>query len=466
MKNHKPKVLLVEPSYSFLYEGRVIKQGAVYAPNLGLATLAGALVAQGANVVVVDLNKQSENYFLNFFNKFDPDYIGLTFTTPLFSEALRLARLVKQIKKSVIVMCGGAHPTVMPQEVSGFSVVDVVCIGESDYSVCEVVQGKSLKEIRGIAYKENNDVYVSSPADVIRNLDGLSFPEWSLFDLPRYKTTQLLARKNPVGLIETSRGCPYGCVYCNKKIFGTTFRTKSVKRVIEEIKHMLRCGFKEIHIADDCFSFDMPRAKMICEEICKQGINFTWAMTNGIRVDRVDQELLRLMKKAGCYRISFGIESGDDQVLIAIQKGTTTMIIKNAVEQAKKAGLEVFGFFMMGLPSETEVTMQKTIKFAVELNLDMAKVSVAIPFPGTKYYDDLKREGRLKETSWLKYNCYSMPRDIYDNQNVTWDLVESYYHKFYREFYFRPNYISRRIMKSLLGGRIISDIANFLKTRW
>lgn len=457
---------MVEPSYSFMYEGTVIKQGAVYAPNLGLATIAGALVAQGANVAVVDLNKDSERTFLNFLNNFNPEYVGLTFTTPLFSEALRLARLVKQIKKNVIVMCGGPHPTAMPQEVSGFPEFDIVCIGEADYSVSEVVHGKPLKEIPGIAYKENNDVYISPAVDVIRNLDGLPFPEWGLFTLSQYKTTQLLARNNPIGLIETSRGCPYGCVYCNKKIFGTEFRAKSVKRVVEEIKYMLRCGFKEIHIADDCFSFDMPRAKMICEEICKQGIKFSWAMTNGIRVDRVDLELLRLMKKAGCYRISFGVESGDDQALIAIHKGTTTSITRNAVEQAKKAGLEVFGFFMIGLPSETEVTMQKTIKFALELDLDMAKISVAIPFPGTNYYDDLKRNRKLKEAPWSKYNCYRMPRDIYDHQNVTWDVVESYYHKFYRKFYFRPKYISKRIVKSLLEGRIISDITNALKTRW
>ena len=462
------KVLLVLPSYAFMYNGTLVKIGAIYVPNLSLSTIAGALVKEGVDVHILDLNRKTEKDFIILLNKFNPDFVGFTFTTPLAEETLRLAKIAKKIKPEAVIICGGPHPSVMPLQVLSSGAIDVVCIGESDYTVLDIVRGKPYEDIKGIAFVRRDDKSYceTGPGGAITELDGLTFPAWNLFNISEYRTTRLFSRRDPVGFIETSRGCPYGCIYCNKKIFGKSFRAKSIKRVVDEMEYMLTCGFREIHLADDCFSFDIERAKGICEEIMKRGLKFSWATTNGIRVDRIDDELMRLMKRAGCYCVSFGIESGDDAILALAHKGQTCSQARNAITHAKSAGLEVIGFFMFALPGETEVTMQKTINFAKELDLDMAKVSIAIPFPGTQYFEELKKHGSIKETDWSKYNCYFPAREIYQHPSVSWDTVDIYFKRFYREFYLRPKFISKRFIKGFLNGGFISDINDFLRTKW
>lgn len=468
LTNSAVKVLLILPSYSFIYKDTIIKMGAIYSPNLSLATLAGAFISNGVNVQILDLNKKSEKDFIALIKAFVPDYIGITFTTPIADEAFRLAGIAKKIKQEVTVICGGPHPSAVPFQVLSSSAIDIVCIGESDYTILDIINGKPYKDIKGIAFmqRDNGGYYESHNNYFINDLDGLSLPAWNLFSLREYRTTELIARRNPVGFLETSRGCPYGCIYCSKKIFGRNFRAKSIKRVIDEMEYMLLCGFREIHLADDCFSFDIERAKGVCEEIIKKRMKFPWATTNGIRVDRVDRELLRLMKSAGCYRVCFGIESGDDDMLNLANKGQTCEDVRIAVKLAKQAGLETFGYFMVALPGETEVTMQRTIDFAKELDLDMAKVTVTIPFPGTHYFEGLLNKGNIKQANWSEYNCYFSARKIYQHPNVSWDTVDFYFKKFYREFYLRPNFISKRFIKSLSRGELLRDIAYFLKTRW
>lgn len=462
----RKKIMLILPSYSFIYEGTPIKAGAMYSPSLGLANIAGSIKSKGHIVTIIDMNKRSEKEFLTLLKSFDPDYVGISFVTLLFEEAIRLANLVKKIKKRVIIIGGGVHPSSMPKEVLESSAIDIVCIGEGEYSIIDIISEKPWEDIQGIAFKKNGNCCISPYQGFIKDLDRLPYPEWSLYNIKEYKTTELLTRANPSGWIETTRGCPYGCVYCNKSVFGKKFRTKSSKRVVDEMEYMLASGFKEIHIADDCFTFNIERAKDICEEIIKRGLKFPWATITGIRADRVDQELLNLMKISGCYRVYYGIESGDDNILKLIKKGETCEDVRMAVKISKRAGLEVFGFFMFALPGETEETMQKTIGFAKELDLDMAKVAITIPLPSTPYFDELNKSGKIKDTNWSKYNLYLPARELYDHPNLDWDIVEHFYKRFYREFYLRPRYITKRFFRSLLNGQLISDIKHFLKTEW
>lgn len=462
----RKKVLLVSPTYSFIYEGTRIKPGAIYSPHLGLATIAGSLVCRGHSVKIDDLSKIDEKTFLSDLKTFNPQYVGISFTTPLAEESFRLANIVKEANKNIIVIAGGVHSTSMPQEVLESSKFDIVCLGEGDYSIIDIVEEKSLEDIIGIAFKRNGNCHILQHKGPIKNLDNLPYPEWQLFNLQNYKTTKLLTRANPAGWIETSRGCPYKCVYCNKNVFGRNFRTKSVKRVVDEMEYMLECGFKEIHIADDCFTVNIGRAKGICEEIIRRNLKFPWATVTGIRADRVDQELLILMKRSGCYRVYYGIESGSDYILKIIRKGETCEEVRKAVKMSKKAGLEVFGFFMLALPGETEKTMRQTIDFAKELNLDMAKVCITIPLPSTPYFEQLNRDGKIKGKNWSKYNLYFPARDLYDHPTLDWDVVDIYYKKFYNEFYFRPRFILKRFFNSLIRGQLIDDIISFTKIKW
>ncbi|HBE89498.1 MAG TPA: hypothetical protein DDW67_10210 [Elusimicrobia bacterium] len=462
----RKRVLLISPSFGFIYEGAAIKPGAPFSPPMGLAAVAGSLVKAGHEVRVLDMNRFPDEKLLDELETFRPHYAGLGFTTILADEAARVARLVKEKSPATAVIAGGVHASSMPEEAMACPHYDIACVGEADFSVLEVVEGRPAGEIAGVAFRDGGVVKVTPRRPLVEDLDSLPMPAWELFDVSAYRTTHLLARKNPAGWIETSRGCPYGCVYCNKSVFGRGFRAKSAGRVVDEMERMLRAGFREIHIADDCFTVDIPRAKEICRLILKRGLDFPWATVTGIRADRVDQELLDLMKKAGCYRVFYGIETGSEAVLKRINKGETLEEVRRAVAMSKKAGLEVHGFFMLALPGDNEATMRETIDFAKELDLDMAKAAITIPLPSTPYFDELSAQGRIKTREWSRYNYYFPARELYDHPTVDWDTAEKYYRKFYREFYFRPSYIVKRLAASLRSGELLQDLKAFLQIKW
>jgi len=339
-------------------------------------------------------------------------------------------------------------------------------IGEGDLVLPEIVSGKSLSEIRGIAYRTSAGIVVNPPAERIQDLDALAFPAWHLYDVPKYRSPGVMARRNPAGWIETSRGCPFDCCYCNKSVFGRSFRAKSPDRVIRDIRHTLAAGFNEIHIADDMFTTDVARVKTICRELLRQDIRCPWATVTGIRVDRGDQEMFDLMARAGCYRVSFGIESGNQAVLDRIGKGIRLDQVESAVGMAKKAGLETCGFFILALPGETVATMRETIDFACRLDLDWAKVSVMTPIPGSRIYQELAAQGRLRIKDWSKFNLYMPTNEIFEHAELDWPTVDRYFRSFYREFYFRPRQIFRKLGSGIRHGTIGSDILQFFRTDW
>ncbi|MDD5529750.1 MAG: radical SAM protein [bacterium] len=458
------KVLLINPSQFQSYTNVKIKGGAIYSPSLTLAVLAAPLVKAGHNVRILDLNKEPD--LDSVLKTFSPDFVGITFTTLLFEEARRICRMIKSYSKDIIIISGGAHSTALPTETLKELDIDIAVIGEGDFSLLKIINGENTDTIPGITCKKDGEIKINPCGDYIEDLDSLPLPAWDLINISQYKTTPLLSRASPAGWIETSRGCPYTCGYCTKNIFGTKFRFKSVNRVIEEIEHMLKLGFKELHIADDNFTMDTARAKQICEEILRRNLKFPWATVTGIRIDRVDKELLELMYKAGCYRVYFGIESGDQTILNKIKKGISLNKIREVVEMSKNTGLEVFGFFMAALPGETEDSIKKTIAFAKSLPLDMAKMSITVPLPGTALFKELDKGGFIKTYDWSKYNLYVPARDVYQHPTVSWDIVEKYFNRFYREFYFRPGYMLNFAKKNLIRKDFFSMVKILLETKW
>lgn len=268
--------------------------------------------------------------------------------------------------------------------------------------------------------------------------------------------------------IETSRGCPYDCQICNKVVHGRTFRPKDVARVIEEVSCLASSGVREFHIADDGFTTDMNRAEAICDEIISAGMDVSWSCLNGIRVDRVSENLLTKMRRAGCYRVSMGIESGSQKVLDSLGKGTTPDQIRSAVRWAKRAGLETFGFFMFGNPGETEDTMKETIDFACTLPLDLAKASIVMPFPGSPLHDRYSAMGLIlpQKNNYRDYNVYGSAGSVYRHPSLPWELVEKYQKAFYRAVYLRPGYMARRLAHSVRTGSLFADIIAAAGMKW
>ena len=464
------KIILVNPSSASVYEGVKIKEGALYNPALNLAVIAAPLLVHGHDVLIVDMNMpegSEREQLLRLLKNFAPEYVGVTFTTPLYEEAAKICRWVKEYDEGIKTIAGGVHATAFPEKTLLDMSLDVVVIGEGDFTLLDILEADDISTVRGVCYKDQRGFSVRNPGrERIVNLDELPLPAWRLYDIKKYHTTDLLAKKSPAGWLETSRGCMYGCVYCSKSVHGYAFRAKSPQRVVNEIRYMLDLGFKEIHISDDCFNTDMERAKEICRLIIKSDLKFPWSTISGIRVDKVDKELLSLMRKAGCYRVVFGLESGDARILKNIKKGITLEQAVFAVKTAKEAGLEVLGYLMIGLPGETEESMRKTIDFALTLDMDIAKMAITVPLPSTPLYNEWLKEGFIKEAAWSKFNLNTIPAELYDHPTLAWDKIEREYKRFYRAFYLRPSYILKRFIYSVKNRRLISNLRHFINTNW
>lgn len=462
-------VFLINTAYNkLIYKNAKIKAGVPVNPFLNLALLATPVLEAGftARILDLDLEDNPDACLIQKIKEEKPRFAGITFTTPLYSEASRLAKLIKDTNPATIVVGGGPHATTFPKEILNDADFDIAAIGEADYTMRDLLTTTDWREIKGIVFKKDGMLFDTGRAAFIENLDELPFPSWQLYDLKKYDILSLSNRKSPPGYLETSRGCPWGCVFCNKNIHGRKFRAKSPKRLVDEIEYMLKAGFREINVLDDTFSTDVERAKAICDEIVKRGLKFPWHPLNGMRVDRSDKELFIKMRLSGCYKVSFGIESGNQEVLNAIDKNIKLDQIRKAVKWAKEVGFETFGYFMIGLPGETEESIKDTISFAKELKLDIAKFNITIPLPGTKMFEAWDAQGLIKTKDWDKYNFYAPSHELYTHPTLSHDILEKYYRKAYQEFYLSPSYLFRRIAVGIKEGVLFRDLRLFLKTNW
>ncbi len=416
-------VLLINPDYLKSYKQSFLKFFAPRYPPLNLSTLAANI---NVNVEILDftvLKHPIRNLKRSLKNN-SFKHIGITLTTPNVDDVKQIIEVVRNYSPSSSIILGGPHITALPRESLKDLKADIVCIGEGDITFKEIVSGKRLSKIRGVGFSKGKEFMLTQKRPLIQNLDSLTIPRWDLINPKKYYT--IFSKKNPTGLMETSRGCPYNCIYCYKTL-GRLFRFKTPKRVVDEMEFMLQKGFKEVHVADDCFTADIKRAISICDEIIRRKLDVPWGLPNGIRVDSVSQRLLEKLYYSGCHMVAFGIESGSQKVLNSIKKGITVKQIKQTFRLARDVGIEtLIAFFMVGLPDEKESDLEKTLELAKILDADITKVSIAIPYPGTLLYEDYKSRGMILNHSWSSYRMHN-PQQIYVHSNLTWkEIIDAY----------------------------------------
>ncbi|MCX7009491.1 MAG: radical SAM protein [Kiritimatiellaeota bacterium] len=270
----------------------------------------------------------------------------------------------------------------------------------------------------------------------------MPFPARHLFPpLDRYRGQEALGNRLPVGTLLTSRGCPYGCTFCYKAIFGSKFRARSAESVVAEWAQLIEHEHvREISIVDDSFTTLRERVQAICDLVLKNGLKIPWSCPNGIRVDLASLELLQKMRAAGCYRVALGIESGNERILRSIGKKITRQQISTAVENCRKVGIKTMGFFMLGNLEEDEATMRETIEFAIQVNPTYAQFLVATPFPGTGLYDEIVRHGKLLITDWDQYGHYE-GKGTFEYHHITPALLQKMSREAYHRYYLRPQYL-------------------------
>jgi radical SAM superfamily enzyme YgiQ (UPF0313 family) len=316
-----------------------------------------------------------------------PDIVGLSCLTNNFTASVEVAGLLKQRHPEIRIVLGGAHPSVDPQAAAACPGVDAVVYGEGEITFLELVRRAARSEwadgLEGTACRCGDAIVVHPPRALIEDLDTLPTPARSLMELEKYglRTDD----GEPVYTLITSRGCPYACTYCYKGVFGKKYRTRSAAGVLEEIGELVTDhGARHLYFGDDIFMLDATRVREICEGLL--GHDLSWSCL--ARVDSVTPELLALMKRAGCSKIHYGIESAVPEILERIRKKIDLAAVERAVLWTREAGIRSKGYFMAGLPGDTEETLARTLGFARRLPLDEVMFSLATPFPGTALWKE------------------------------------------------------------------------------
>jgi len=462
------RVLLVNPSYSRVYHAT--RAGAVVPvfPTLGLAAVAATARRAGNEVRILDLSYR--DYRADEVRRhvvgWKPDVVGITAATPLMNQLRDMSCLIKGISRGILLVGGGPHPSALPEETLCESMLDCVVYGEGDETFAEVASGADLKGIAGVCRRDGDATVMNPPRPLVGHLDDLPMPAWDLYNADEYKSrcSRLLVKHPPASMIEFSRGCVFKCDFCgSKNTVGFGLRRKSPERCAQEMEALYRLGFREALLADDIFTSHNDWAESVCDAISSRGIRMAWTCSNGIRVDSARPSLFRSMRRAGCYRVHFGFESGNDEVLKGFGKGGKATLEqgREAVRMARAAGLDTFGMFMVGLSGDTEASMKDTIEYARSLPLDMMRCGVTVPLPGSKMFSDFRRLGRIKSYDWDLYDVYNT-RPICDHPTLSWEAIERHYDLFYkRAFYMNPAFLWRRLVRGIRTGEFAEDMRGF-----
>lgn len=420
---------------------------------LGLAYIAAMLEQNKINVTVIDAWAEGleDEELSAAILKCRPDFVGITMTSSMAPAAMEIASLAKATV-NVPVVIGGPHASALPRECLANPAIDYVVIGEGEITFLNLISALSsghpdLSTIKGIAYRNGTEIVVNEPADLITDINDLPMPARHLFPVNKYRTHLPYGRKTPYMTMITSRGCPYKCTYCSKSVFGDTYRALSPANVVRELKHLIETyKIKEYRFYDDDFTLNAKRAGEICDEIIRQGIRLDWSCTT--RVDLVNDELLRKMRLAGCYTISYGVESGDPEVLKNANKGYTLDDVEKAFRLTRKHGIRILAFFMLGLPGENKQTIEKSIRLALKLDPDFVSWGIINLMPGSKMYDDYSHQftDRSKNEEITHPMAAGTSYNIYEGA-LPLELLLEYNREAHRRFYFRPKYLLKKLFQ-------------------
>jgi magnesium-protoporphyrin IX monomethyl ester (oxidative) cyclase len=439
------RVLLVQPPFTLLRAET--KQ---CHPPLGLAYLAASL--RGSHEVAI-LDSLAEGYHtqttidkyrwicgLTFedikkrINDFSPDVVGVScLFSAQYENIEKICLITKEIRTGIITIVGGAHPSAVPQEVLKNKYIDFVVIGDGEATLKELLDlldsGENFKDIEGIGFKRNGDVMINPQKRFKFQLDDILFPYWDIFPLDLYFKINNphggRAKRIPFLPMITSRGCPYECIFCSvHTLWGRHYRARSAENVLSEVLSLVRnFGIREILFEDDNLTFNIERARNIFRGIIDAGIDIYWSLPNGVAVQTLDDELLELMKKSGCYAMSIGVESGDTYILNdVIKKPINLSKIKPVLQKARALGMDTSVFFVVGLPGERRPHLLNTFRCAEYIDADNINFFFATPLPGTRLMELCKQKHLLPEDfrySHLKSNFPSFsPGEISTAQLV------------------------------------------------
>lgn len=427
--------------------------------SYALVCLAAVAEREGIDVRIIDAAAEnlSIEQTVTEIREYKPDIAGISSTTAGIVASGKLAECLKELDKGIITIIGGCHVTSLPEEtLAEFNSFDIAVIGEGERTFTEILRainetGTIPTTLPGTALRLNGHFSPNVRRQLIDDLDRLPLPAWRL--LRGFPDTFLPspARINrfPCASVVLTRGCPNRCQFCDRSVFGNKVRSYSPAYAINMFKDLANnFGVREILIEDDTFIISHPWLKEFCELFMSEKIDITWSCLG--RADRVTADILKLMRKAGCWHISYGIESGDQRILDAMRKGEDLSRMKEAVRWSREAGLKTKGFFMVGFPGETVESLRSTKELALKLLLDDISVMQLTPFPGTALYKSASEYG-VFEKDWRKMNTLST---VFVPHGFTGEDMEKARSEMLREFYFRPSVLIRKFFDVISNPRL------------
>jgi anaerobic magnesium-protoporphyrin IX monomethyl ester cyclase len=367
-------------------------------PPLGLGYIAAHLKQHGISVDVIDCTFFTQKEALKKIMDSKPRIIGIQSIYSIKEKSLELGRLLKD--HCELLVAGGALPTVEPE--TFLKIFDVVVVGEGEQTMLELVNqfmnGGDFSQLNGIVYRDkcSGEIRRTPARELNVYLDSLPSPSRELFENDAYKKYYSKKFGYTITAIMTTRGCPFSCDFCSKPVFGSVFRARTASNVCDEIEDAISLGYDRIWFADDCFTLNRNRLLGICDEIIRRGLKISWECLS--RVDTLDPEAVDKMKRAGCLRMFFGIESGNDEILALMKKQITTKQAYETVQLCKKKGIKTAAFFILGYPGENQKTILDTVRFASSLPLDYLSFTLPYPIPGTPLFERLS--SKLVSEEW------------------------------------------------------------------
>ncbi|MFH1109265.1 MAG: cobalamin-dependent protein [Planctomycetota bacterium] len=438
-------ILLINPPW-MTKDGNIWHGVKSTSPPLGLLYVAAYAEDRGRTVHVMDVNAERLHFedIERLVADRQPPWVGMTAVTAQIINTHRIAGIIKRVSPASKVVVGGVHATAMPDEVLQDHCVDFVIRGEGEIPFFDLVDGRPLDSIGGLSYRAHNPLQPTQHnplAEPIEDLDALPTPAYHLIRFELYKPAIGAYRRLPSINMTMTRGCPGKCTFCNSA--ETALRTQSAEHVVDEIQRLqARYGVREVSFYDDTLTIFKPQVARMCELILERGIDLTWSCF--ARTDCVSPPLLKRMRAAGCHQILFGIESADPDILRNIRKPIDIEQTRKAVRMVQEAGIAVRAAFMFGNPGETVETMRRTIDFAKRLDPDIALFNITTPYPGTQMFEWARRNGYLRTLDW---NDYDLANSVIELPTVSSEEINRMYKVAYREFYFRPWYLVRRLTK-------------------
>ncbi len=446
----------------------IIEHNRGYNPPLGLLSLATA-VKMGAgdeyHSEVLDCQPKQMSYeqIADFFTQHHFDIVGITTMTFTLIDVIKTVRIIKDKIPDCIVVLGGPHVHIFLEETINLDGVDYLVQGEGEFAILELLRALNgrtqFSSVSGLVYKENGRIVNNGITSKINNLDDIHSPDRRFLPVNHYSS--VLAKENYITTMFTSRGCPFKCSFCDRpnSPINYGFRCRSAKKVVDEMEDCHSLGIKEILFYDDTFTVRKTRVLEICDEILSRRLKINWEVR--AHVSTVDAEMLKMMRRARCLRIHYGVECGNDRMLKIIKKSTNIKTIKKVFKETKDYRIETLAYFMIGQHTETLSDIGDTMRLARELKPDYCHFTIFCPYPGTKMYKLGLEKGILKNDVWRQFAKDPKPGfqlPVWE-ENFSREKLHELLVKCYKSFYMQPRYI----VKKMIGIRSLGELKRKIK---